>query len=190
MTDIRYKAQTDRFVFTFSYGNLAPAKQMGNPARLWEVETYGERIDNVVDYEENPKGLAKDEVHDLTAELKKLLSDNGVNYATGNDLRKELEGKSSEFWKKFFKLFQLTLRNTSWDSKTREYRVIGCTADRSGAFYDSRTAPDTLPRDADVNAAWNIARKTHIILRSIRNDGDKPQMKVDDKTWFAEAQGK
>ena len=92
------------------------------------------------------------------------------------------------------------MRCTNWYNDTREFRIVGCTANAAGQFYDSRRAPERLPKDGDTLAAWNIARKAHIVLRDIREfeagktvdaNGKKakgPRTVVSDADWFAEIQ--
>ena len=186
----RYNPATGRFVLTFHYGKAAPEAESNNPDKVWNVETYGTRIENKLDIsDKNPKGKWYDIEHDLTAEMKKLLDDNGVAWSDGEDLRPRLNGKGESFWKGLFELFRLTVQNTSWDSEKKEYRVVGCTCDYKGRFFDTRNASESLPMDGDTNAARNIARKAHLILESIRNcdpEGkDKPKLTVSDEKWFA-----
>lgn len=168
MDGFRFDADKGRFVLSFRYGKAAPGKEAGNPDRRWEVETYGERIENILETDKNTKGEWVDKVTDLAVSMKKLMDEHCIAFEDGEDLIRRMKGKSAAFWIEFFRLLRLTLQNTSWNSKTREYRVIGCTS-KDGRFYDSRNALESMPKDADVNAAWNIARKTHLALRHIRD---------------------
>lgn len=194
---IRYNSATDRFEFHFRYENFHAGKSAGDPSRTWCVETYGERIENTSD-EKN--GSPKDVHHDITAELKTLLGNQSVEYLTGRDIREDLAGKlSAAAWDEFYKCLRLTLQNTNWDSDTREYSVIGCTA-LNGEFYDSRYAPETMPKDADVSAARCLAMKAHMAMRNIReydvqdpprtNTGKIVPVKtyVTDEEWFLSVQ--
>ena len=195
---VRFNPETGRFEFSFRYGEVSPAADAGDPDRLWKVETYGDRIEQVYD---PAKGLWHDEWHDPTGEFRELLDDNGVLYKDGGDLRERLQSRlPDKFWEKFLKLLRVSMSNTSYDSETKEYRVIGCVADENGRFYDSRTAPAWLPDNGDTNAARNIARKAHMILRNIREyDLDNPPVNengkilridkvVSDQEWFTEVQ--
>lgn len=189
----RYNPKSGRFVLSFRYGKVLPERETGDPNRVWEVETYGSRIENVLDFEENPKGMWKDIVYNLTPDMRKLLEDNGVKYLDGKDIVPRLADRTAEFWKEFFHLLRLTMKLNNWDSANREFRMVGCTA-RNGRFFDSHTATENLPGDADINAARNIARKAHIVLRRIREydpeSGAKaPSLIVKDQEWFDRVQG-
>lgn len=188
-----------RFVLSFHYGKAAPEKEAGDPDRVWDVETYGERIENVFSTDTNPKGEWEDKTVDLTADMKALMSNNGIAFEDGQDLIPQMKGHGTAFWTEFYRLLRLTLQNTSWNSESREWRVVGCTA-KDGRFYDSRQALEHQPMDADINAAWNIARKAHLALRHIRDfvpgmtldqEGKKakgPSAIVTDAEWFGNVQ--
>ena len=57
---------------------------------------------------------------------------------------------------------------TYFSHPSSDMKIIGCTRDKNGKFYDSRACAEYMPRDVDVNAAWNIARRVHRIIRNIR----------------------
>ena len=163
---IRYNPTTDRFEFHFRYESFPAGKNAGDPKRTWCVETYGERIENTSD---EKTGSPKDIHHDITTEFKTLFNEQSVNYLTGKDIRDEICAKlSATAWNEFYKCLRLTLQNTNWDSDTREYSVIGCTT-LNGRFFDSRYAPETMPKDADISAARCLAMKAHMAMRNIRD---------------------
>lgn len=178
---IKYNPATDRFEFSFKYEKLCPEQDIPDASRIWKVETYGDRIENIPD----PKAAGHyiDKMYDLTVKFKKLLDDESIDYADMQNIQEKLAGRKADFYKEFLHLLRLTLQNTSWDSETREWRLVGCTADNKGKFFDTRNAPERLPKDADVNAAWNLARKCHIMLKNIREyDYDNPPKDEKGKT--------
>ena len=195
----RFNPATGRFELTFRYDKAAPGREAGDGQRVWKVETYGERTEQVTP-EGAPKGTVNDKVTDLTAAMKELLTGARIRYEDGADLLGELKGRGGDFYREFYALLRLTVRITSWNVREREFRILGCTANASGLFYDSRRAPERLPKDADTLAAWNIARKCHMVLRNIREfvpgesrDADGkllkgPRLSVSDAEWFAEVQ--
>lgn len=180
------------FALAFSYSKTNPGKEAGD-GRVWTVCTNGVRTDR----DDSTGGTT---LHVLTDEMRRLLEGAGVAYEEGQELLPALLGRSAEFYREFFRILRLTLQNTIWDDRNKEYRLVSCTSDASGRFFDSATAPDRLPKDPDINAAWNIARKAHIVLRNIREfnagvttgpDGKVakgPRMSVSDAEWFAEVQ--
>jgi CRISPR-associated protein Cpf1 len=195
----RYDPDKGRFVLTFRWGRVTPGRENGDPNRTWNVETAGTRFAERWTGSDGKEH--KDYTVRLTYEMQKLLDKEGIPYKDGGNLIALFEGRGEAFWKKFLDILRLTLRNTDWNPETREFRIVSCTADASGRFYDSRTAKETMPKDADVLAAWNIARKAHMILRNIReyDPFDPPKdekgkelplrLSVRDEEWFAEVQG-
>ena len=166
----RYNRKDDLFELTFDNSKVQPERETGKK-KVWTICTYGERIENTLN--ENNTAMV-DIHHDLTAEMKDLLDEAGIKYDAGRDiLDKVAEKRSGVFYKAFFDLLRLTVRLSSWNNDLREYRIIGCTRDKDGRFYDSRRCPDGMPQDADVNAAWNIARRVHRILKNIREFNPK-----------------
>ena len=195
----RFNPGSGRFVLTFHYDKAAPGREAGDGQKVWNVETYGERVQQE-QVEDAPAGTYTDKVTVLTEEMQKLLDGAGIDWKDGKDLLAGLKGRGTEFYKSFFDLLRLTMRCTNWYNDTREFRIVGCTANAAGQFYDSRRAPERLPKDGDTLAAWNIARKAHIVLNNIRDfkpgvttgaDGKKakgPRTVVSDAEWFAEIQ--
>lgn len=185
----RHDAAKDRFVMTFTYAKAAPQKKSYDAQRVWNVETYGERIENTNDIPENPKGALNSKAIDLTEAFKALFDAHGIVWETGDDILPQMKGQNTKFWKEFFRLLRLTLKNTSWDAAAREFRVVGCTA-KDGRFYDSRWAPAGMPLDADVNAAWNLARKAHMAMKRIRDNKDDKTVSIviRDEEWFKAVQ--
>ena len=195
MDSFYFDEKKGRFILSFHYGQAMPELEEGDLNRVWNVETYGVRIDGERVSNDSSKTSYRDKVVNLTDSMKELFEMYGIEYADGGDLLWRLEGQGAEFWKSLMRLLYLTVRPTNWDSQTEEYRVIGCTANERGQFFDSRTAPEWLPKDGDTLAAWNIARKAHIILGNIRDYGDPkekgkgPELVVSDGTWFDMIEG-
>ena len=51
---------------------------------------------------------------------------------------------------------------------TDEDYLISPVMNAKGEFYDSRKADDTLPKDADANGAYHIAKKGLMWLKQIK----------------------
>ncbi|QCX53978.1 hypothetical protein FGE20_09660 [Elizabethkingia sp. JS20170427COW] len=51
--------------------------------------------------------------------------------------------------------------------------LISPVRNKSGDFYDSRVADDSLPKDADANGAYHIAKKGLWVLEQINQFGDE-----------------
>ena len=75
-------------------------------------------------------------------------------------------------------------------SNTDEDYIISPVMNSKGEFYDSRKASDNLPKDADANGAYNIARKGLMLLQQMQQmrSLEKPQYDLTNKAWLQFAQ--
>ena len=82
----------------------------------------------------------------------------------------------------------LQIRNSVTGTET-DY-LISPVRNKQGAFYDSRTANEQLPQNADANGAYNIARKGLMLIERIRNaeESSKADLKITNKDWLIYAQ--
>lgn len=184
---IRYNASKDWFEFSLDY-NSFNAKAEGTRTK-WTLCTYGSRIRTF----RNPENRNQwDNVEvDLTEEFKKAFSDAGIDIS-GN-LKESIcmltDKRHLEPLMHLMKLL-VQMRNSITNSEV-DY-LVSPVCDDNGNFYDSRTCPDTLPKDADANGAYNIARKGLWVVDRIRNTAEeaKPDLKLTNKEWLQFAQQK
>lgn len=188
----RYLPEEKMFALTFRYSNVSPGKETGAD-HPWTVYTHGKRN------KENRESRTFDIV-DVTMEMENAFISENIEYKDGAELLPRIKGCSAVFYKAFLEALRLTLQNTMYDGK--ELRIVSCTKDASGGFYEGgeKYAAKGLPADADINAAWNIARKCHMVLRNIREfvpgvtldiEGKiarGPRMIVTDEDWLREVQ--
>ena len=82
----------------------------------------------------------------------------------------------------------LQLRNSIANS---EVDYLLSPVSNNGVFYDSRSCDDTLPKDADANGAFNIARKGLILLDRIRkSETNRPDLRITNLQWLQFVQNK
>lgn len=180
----RYLPEEKMFALTFRYSEVSPSKKVGID-RPWTVYTHGRR--NKEDRETRVTSIV-----DATAEMAAAFVAEAIEYKDGAELLPRMKGSSASFYRAFLDALRLTLQNTLYDG--RELHIVSCTKDASGRFFDSseRSAATGLPSDADINAAWNIARKCHMVLRNIREyvPGKEkgPKMVITDEEWLLEVQ--
>ena len=64
--------------------------------------------------------------------------------------------------------------------------IISPAKSREGEYFDSRNCDDNLPKNADANGAYNIARKGLIYINRIKNTmpGDAVEFKLSDQEWL------
>lgn len=190
---IRYNEATGLFEFVFQYSNFSP--KVKDPKNKWTLCSHGERIETSKD----KAGHWDTRTVNLTEELKELFARYGI--ALDGDLQAAI-GRQTD--KAFFQndkrndgsprglmqLFRLMVQMRNSDSKKNDDYLISPVADAQGRFFDSREAGDDLPKDADANGAYNIARKGLWLVRKIKEDASPEKMKLTNSEWLSFAQEK
>lgn len=185
--EIRYNEEKDWFEFEFDYDKFTQ-KAHGTRTK-WTLCTYGMRLRSF----KNPAKQYNwdSEVVALTDEFKRILGKAGIDiHENLKDAICNLEGKKDlEPLMQFMKLL-LQLRNCR--KNPEEDYILSPVADENGIFYDSRSCGDTLPKNADANGAYNIARKGLMLIEQIKNTEDLDTIKFDisNKAWLNFAQQK
>ena len=185
--EIRYNEEKDRFEFEFDYDKFTQ-KAHGTRTK-WTLCTYGMRLRSF----KNPAKQYNwdSEVVVLTDEFKRILGKVGIDiHENLKDAICNLEDKKDlEPLMQFMKLL-LQLRNSR--KNPEEDYILSPVADENGIFYDSRSCGDTLPKNADANGAYNIARKGLMLIEQIKNTEDLDTIKFDisNKAWLNFAQQK
>lgn len=178
---ICFNSGQDYFEFAFDYAKFPPDRS--GAKKQWTVCAHGKER-----YRYNRKEK-KHECYDVTAKLKKLFSDYSIDYGSGQDLKDRIAAQSDkEFFSELLFCLSLTLqvRHTYKDGDVEKDFILSAVADNNGRFFDSRDYENKdnppLPKDADANGAYNIARKGLLTLCSVRDTG-KPQP-IKNADWF------
>mgnify|MGYP004527840583 CR=1 FL=1 len=179
---IGFQEAEDLFAFHFRYSDFPNGSTAGDTA--WTVCTNGSRIrtyrnpkkNNEWDYEEVA----------LTDAFKALFQEYGI--PCNSDMKAAILSQNSfQFYKKLCDLLALTLQmRNSISGRTDMDYIISPVKNASGQFYDSRTAAPDLPRDADANGAYNIARKVLLFIRKLKEQDVEHLMKVSTNSTKAE----
>lgn len=184
---IRYNADKDWFEFVIDYNKFT--NKAKNTRTQWTLCTYGTRIKTFRNPAKN--NLWDNEEVVLTDEFKKVLADVGINI---HDNLKEAicnltEKKHLEPLMRLMTLL-VQMRNSITNSET-DY-LLSPIADENGVFYDSRNVKKKLPKDADANGAYNIARKGLLIIRRIQDThkGERVNLAISNREWLQFAQQK
>lgn len=82
----------------------------------------------------------------------------------------------------------LQMRNSMTGCVDVDY-LISPVRNQEGTFYDSRDAHETLPKDADANGAYHIARKALWAIEKIKQVQTEEDLKtvklaVTNKEWL------
>lgn len=188
---IRYNAAKDWFEFALDYDKFT-TKAEGTQTK-WLLCTYGTRIDTF----RNPQKQNQwdsDEIN-LTEAFKEALAEAGIDiHGNLKDSICSLCDKktSASLLKRFMHLMRLLVQLRNSETGTENDYILSPVADANGNFFDSRRADDTLPKDADANGAYNIARKGLWVVQQIKGckEGEKPKLSISNKEWLKFVQQK
>lgn len=184
---IRYNAEKDWFEFRFDYNNFT--KKADGSRTKWTLCTWGSRIKTFRNAQKN-SSWDNQEI-DLTSEFKSHFSKHNIDIYS--NLKEEIANKGSkEFFEGLLYLLKLTLQMRNSITGTETDYLISPVADENGNFYDSRTCAANLPKNADANGAYNIARKGLWVVRQIKECADDSKLKlaISNKEWLKFAQDK
>lgn len=184
---IRYNANKDWFEFNLDYDKFG-TKAEGTRTK-WILCTQGNRICTFRNAEKNSQW---DNLKiDLTREMKSLFEHYHINIC-GN-LKEEICSQTDKaFFTGLLHMLKLTLQMRNSITETETDYLVSPVADENGVFYDSRSCGDTLPKNADANGAYNIARKGLMLIGQIKETKDLANFKYDisNKAWLNFAQQK
>lgn len=182
---IRYNKDKDWFEFTFDYDKFTE-KAKGTQTK-WTLCTYGPRIKT----SRNKNNQWDSEEVVLTAEFKKIFADAGIDiYGNLKDAICSLTEK--KHLESLMRLMTLLLQMRNSKTGTEIDYLLSPVADANGNFYDSRKEIPTLPKDADANGAYNIARKGLWAIRQIQStpSDKRPNLAISNREWLQFAQQK
>lgn len=175
---ISYNKDKDWFEFSFDYNNFT--KKAEGTKTQWTICTCGERIEYV--------GKEYKRIN-LTEAFKQLFEEYMIDI--NSDLQKSIcTADNKNLFEKLLHLLKLTLQMRNSISNSDEDYIISPVMNSKGEFYDSRKASDDLPKDADANGAYNIARKGLMLLQQMRQmqSLEKPKYDLTNKAWLQFAQ--
>ena len=184
---IRYNADKDWFEFNLDYDKFGTKAE--GTRTTWILCTQGNRICTFRNAEKNSQ-WDNQEV-DLTREMKSLFEHYHINIC-GN-LKEEICSQTDKaFFTGLLHILKLTLQMRNSITGTETDYLVSPVADENGVFYDSRSCGDMLPKNADANGAYNIARKGLMLIGQIKETKDLANFKYDisNKAWLNFAQQK
>ncbi|MDP2061080.1 MAG: type V CRISPR-associated protein Cas12a/Cpf1 [Flavobacteriaceae bacterium] len=153
---IRYNSNKKYFEFDFDYNDFTTRAE--GTKTEWTVCSYGDRIKTFRNPEKNNQ-WDNQEVN-LTEQFEVFFGKKNITYGNGNCIKNQLiEQDKKEFFEELFHLFKLTLQMRNSITNSEIDYLISPVKNSKGEFYDSRKADSTLPKDADANGAYHIAKK-------------------------------
>lgn len=190
---IRYNISEDYFEFSFDYDNFTTRAE--GTRTKWTVCTYGDRIEtrrnaNAMNNWESTQVV-------LTEKFKDQFLRNNISFMDGECLISQVVSSDDKLLLKgLLDLLKLTLqmRNSiTGSNKSEDDYLISPVLNKRGEFYDSRNADESLPKDADANGAYHIAKKGLMWLNQINNfegaDWKKLDLDKKNKGWLNFVQG-
>jgi hypothetical protein len=187
---IHYNAKTNYFEFEVKqYSNFNPKAE--GTKQDWTVCSYGDRIETKREKDQNNNYVSKT-VH-LTQLFEDFLGKNQIVYGNGSCIKNQIAAKEDKtFFEGLLNLFKLTLQMRNSVTGTDEDYLISPVMNTKGVFYDSRNYVNlenaTLPKDADANGAYNIARKGLMWLNELNkfegNDFKKLNFDKSNRGWL------
>lgn len=184
---MRYNDQKDWFEFEFDYNNFT-TKAEGSRTK-WILCTNGTRIETKRDPQQNNQFVSTE--IDLVKQFKQLF--NSYEIDIKGNLKEAVVAQSEKaFFEKLLYLLRLTLQMRNSITNTETDYLISPVADDNGEFYDSRKCDDSMPKNADANGAYNIARKGLWVIEQIKQSDDLSKLKlaISNKEWLQFVQGK
>lgn len=184
---INYNVEHDWFEFHLDYSNFG-SKADGTRTK-WTLCTKGTRVRTF----RNPAKMNQwdNEEVCLTSEFKKAFQTAGIDIH-GNLKEAICAVTDKKHLEPLMHLMKLLLQMRNSVTNTEVDYLLSPVADENGNFYDSRTCAENLPKDADANGAYNIARKGLWAIRRIQEtqDGERPSLVISNKEWLQFAQQK
>ncbi|HRP90010.1 MAG TPA: type V CRISPR-associated protein Cas12a/Cpf1 [Edaphocola sp.] len=168
---IHFNQKENYFEFAFDYDNFTE-KATGTQTK-WTVCTHGERILTFRNPEKNNE-WDNNEIK-LSEKFENLLGKKHITYGDGTCIKAQIVAQNeAKFFKELMDLFKLTLQMRNSITHSEVDYLISPVKNAQGTFYDSRKADDTLPKDADANGAYHIAKKGLMWLNQIHDfEGEK-----------------
>ncbi|MDD6919811.1 MAG: type V CRISPR-associated protein Cas12a/Cpf1 [Eubacteriales bacterium] len=184
--DIRYNELEKYFEFLVDYSKMPRAST--SDISTWTICTYGKRIKKFRNAEKN--GQWDYEEIDLTAAMIDLFNQYDIDY--NKNLKEQIIGnESKDFYKSLIKILYLTLQMRNSVTGTEIDYIISPIKNKAGYFYNSEEQyDDRLPKDADANGAYNIARKVLWIIEQLKKTSEeggdifKVKTNISNKEWL------
>lgn len=169
--NIRYNIKGDFFEFDIDYSKFTD--KVYGIRKNWTICTYGERIRTFRNKDKNNEW--DNEEINLTEKFKNLFNQYSINLSNiQEDIQKQID---RNFFNEIIYLFKLTLQMRNSVTNSDIDYILSPIKDKNGNFYDSRNKIDTLPKDADANGAYNIARKGLMLVNQIKQANDITKFK-------------
>lgn len=150
----------------------------------WSICTNADRIETFRNKEKNSNW--DNRIIVLTDEFVKLFNEFKINHENSELRAAILKQTDKAFFERLMYLFKLTLQMRNSITNSEVDYLISPVANKNNEFYDSRNQKENLPKDADANGAFNIARKGLWAAEQIKKAPDLKKIKlaISNKEWL------
>lgn len=167
--EICFNTQENHFEFAFDYSNFT-TRADGTQTK-WNVCTHGKRIKT---FRNKDKNNQWDNLEiNLTDEFVQFFNSHEIDYNSNKLQQQIISQDSKSFFEQLLKLFKLTLQMRNSITNSNVDYLVSPVKNKQGYFYDSQEAGDKLPKDADANGAYHIAKKGLVLLNQLNSIGVK-----------------
>jgi CRISPR-associated protein Cpf1 len=184
---IRYNTKSNYFEFEVKkYSDFNPKAE--GTQEEWTICTQGDRIETKRHKAQN-NNFVSTKIN-LTEKMEDFLGENNIVYGNGACFKTQIAKKETkEFFEGLLYWFKMSLQMRNSVTGTDEDYLISPVKNLKGTFYDSRKAIDTLPKDADANGAYHIAKKGLWVLEQINqtktiDELKKLKLAISNKDWL------
>lgn len=181
---IRYNAKANYFEFEVKkYSDFNPKAE--GTQQSWTICTYGDRIETKRQKDQNNNFVSTP--INLTEKIEDFLGKNQIVYGDGNCIKSQIAAKEDKtFFENLLYWFKMALQMRNSVTGTDEDYMISPVMNAKGIFYDSRKADKTLPKDADANGAYHIAKKGLMLLEKIDQTdlNKKVDLSISNRDWL------
>ena len=188
---IHYSKKENAYLFDVDYTRFSRTDADFN--KKWILYSNGTRIKTFRNPAKNSEWDNLEIV--LTDSFKELFDKYGIS-SDESDMRESIcLINDKQFFIELIELIKLMLQmRNSITGRTDVDYLISPVKNSSGLFYDSRLADETLPKDADANGAFNIARKVLWAIDQFKDveesELSKVKISISNKEWLKYAQMK
>lgn len=177
--DIKYNKKENYFEFYIDYDKFT--NKLHNSKRYWTICTNGERIKTFRNPNKNNEWDSK--IVNLSESFKILLDKYNIDYSNIKESILKIDDskffnamQEKDGFEGFMNLFKLTVQLRNSIPNSKEDYLISPIKNNDGIFFDSRKSKNSLPKDADANGAYNIARKGLMLINQIK-ETEKDKLK-------------
>jgi CRISPR-associated protein Cpf1 len=183
---IEYNTAKKHFEFEFDYSDFTE-KAKGTKTN-WVICSHGNRI---LTFRNTEKANQWDNKEiDLTENFKYFFEQHNIDIHQ-NLQNAILEQTDKSFFEVLLHNMKLVLQMRNSVTNSDVDYLISPVADNNGNFFDSRKGGNTLPKDADANGAYHIAKKGLWVLKEINKTDDLKKIKlaISNIDWLKFVQG-